>query len=205
MTDTINPRLAYLHKAIQHLAVASPTIAATLGTQRDMLLQSQDTDLSISQKEWRMYRQATCGACGNCFMPGWSSTSSLSGNSTNGISNKTRVKPETKITKEIAHSCLRCGRNTIIPLEHRPPRHMRKKVTRRIDSSSTNLQRISPSTIPSIAIKETMGAAPPKTASASSKQRAKARKGGLQAMLAQSKAQSSAKPGLGLDLMDFMQ
>ncbi|KAF2002874.1 hypothetical protein P154DRAFT_487823 [Amniculicola lignicola CBS 123094] len=40
-----------------------------------------------------------------------------------------------------------------------------------------------------------------KSANATSKQRAKARKGGLQALLTQNKSQTE---GLGLDLMDFM-
>ncbi|KAF2691317.1 hypothetical protein K458DRAFT_287683 [Lentithecium fluviatile CBS 122367] len=43
-----------------------------------------------------------------------------------------------------------------------------------------------------------------KSANATSKQRKKARKGGLQAMLDKNKTTNSA-PGLGLDFMDFMQ
>ncbi|KAL1599729.1 hypothetical protein SLS60_007532 [Paraconiothyrium brasiliense] len=43
-----------------------------------------------------------------------------------------------------------------------------------------------------------------KSANATSKQRKKSRKGGLQAMLEKNKSQSSGS-GLGLDLMDFMQ
>ncbi|KAH7130616.1 hypothetical protein B0J11DRAFT_429520 [Dendryphion nanum] len=199
-TNALNSKLAFLQTAIHKIAVESPTVAATLGAERDLLLQSLDADLNMSAKELRQLRQETCGACGNLMTPGWSSSVIQLKQLTKGKIRRKKLQVKKSSVKEMVHCCLRCNRKTTLPLDYRPPKHTRKPVLRETGSVPSTIGVV----VPVMETPEIKNSAP-KTASTSSKQRAKARKGGLQAMLAQSKVQASSKPGLGLDLMDFMQ
>ncbi|KAF2706609.1 hypothetical protein K504DRAFT_470687 [Pleomassaria siparia CBS 279.74] len=194
--DLLQSRLDFLREAAHLLAIPSPTTSATLGTARDRLFEEHDADLDAPKKEWNALRREVCGACGNLMIPGrtcevaYHVRSKVIGKKANKDTSKpasTSERPE----KDVVYSCLRCNRTTIQPLPPRPSRHA-KQLTRANDMGShmgaSNVHAKSTET---------------KAANASSKQRKKTRKGGLQALLDKSKTQTSGS--LGLDLMDFMQ
>ncbi|KAF2131571.1 hypothetical protein P153DRAFT_383665 [Dothidotthia symphoricarpi CBS 119687] len=189
--DSVGLRSKFLQEAAHLLAVSSPAASAFLGSARDRLF--EDTEQGIPAKDWDALRRETCGACGNRMIPGWSckiTTRTLSGvvvKKKPAIPNKS-TRPE----KNIVLDCLRCRRKTIQSLQPRPSRHIRKSKSR-VEAKST-LDLVQPT-------KEEENKVL-KSANANSKQRKKARKGGLQAMLEKNKTNSS-QGGLGLDLMDF--
>ncbi|KAF2472120.1 uncharacterized protein BDR25DRAFT_366880 [Lindgomyces ingoldianus] len=196
--DGFEPRLRFLKEAAHLLAIASPTTSATLGAERDRLLQSQEADIRASKKEWDAHRREVCGACGNLMIPGWScEVSSQSPRKHDKQSNQNKSKQLRSQEKAMVYSCLRCHRKTTQSLPSRPPMHLKRKSDWPQELTSSVEARESRTDYRSKILK---------SANVSSKQRAKARKGGLQAILAKSKAQNAGlQQGLGLDLMDFMQ
>ncbi|KAF2018978.1 hypothetical protein BU24DRAFT_405701 [Aaosphaeria arxii CBS 175.79] len=199
--QSLNSRLEYLDKAAHLLAISAPTISATLGTARDSLLGEQDVDLDMPSKDWRALRRDMCGACGSIMIPGWSCQVAHEVQLKSVKQGPKRRRHHTTERKDIdvVYTCLRCERKTTQPLERRTQRHMKKRSSQGPKTASIALP------TREVAKDDRPSKPNPKTASSGSKQRAKARKGGLQAMLAQSKAQTSKQGGLGLDLMDFMQ
>ncbi|KAF2739991.1 hypothetical protein EJ04DRAFT_262523 [Polyplosphaeria fusca] len=191
---SLEKRILFLQKAAQKLVLTSPSISASLGAERDKLLATQDADLEASKKDWDALRREVCGACGSLMLPGWScavSRESYASKSNKRIQ-KATLKPSSGRTKFAVYTCLRCNRNTSQPLPPRPPTRPKRL------SGGTATQ---PDTVSTGGRDEDVV---PKSVNASSKQRAKARKGGLQAMLAKSRRQGRTSPGAGLDLMDFM-
>jgi hypothetical protein len=188
-----SPRLNFLKEATKLLAVSSPTTSATLGAARDRLLQEQGADIEIAPKEWDALRREVCGACGSLMLPGWSCVISKERRSSiRAKGAKEEVLNKSRKEKDLVYSCLRCHRRTVQRLPLVPARRTgifkgHSKMNQSVSGTEdSNLGREK---------KES------KSMNASSKQRAKARKGGLQAMLAKSKTTSASK---GLDLMDFM-
>lgn len=82
---------------------------------------------------------------------------------------------------------------------HRETHQALRQKPRRKNAKPIPVRNAEPAPTPEKPVKEVDNA--PKTLNASSKQRQKARKGGLQAMLDKKKSQNSANGGL--DLMDF--
>lgn len=183
--DQTQLRAKFLQEAAYILAVPSPTTAAFLGNARNKLI--EDAEVDTSSKESDAYRRSVCGACGNVMIPGWSCKVSNKGNQ-RSIGNKSS-EPE----KSICYTCLRCQREThqTLPRERR-----RRKLTERLQPPVDTVP-ISEAT--TTTNKEENVAA--KTINASSKQRQKARRGGLQAMLDKKKTQDSGAGGL--NFMDF--
>ncbi|KAF2189761.1 hypothetical protein K469DRAFT_683155 [Zopfia rhizophila CBS 207.26] len=194
----IELRLRFLKESAHLLVISSPTTSAILGAERDKLLQTQEADLQASKKEWDTHRRELCGACGNLMLPGWSCEVTKESHTSKPKKREKTEKNEAGPEKSMVYSCRRCHRKTVQPLQSRPPKHMRKASA--LPKSTDPVSAIKDSSFQDDKTKVT------KAANASSKQRAKARKGGLQAMLAKSKTQSSGgqPEGLGLDLMDFM-
>jgi RNase P subunit RPR2 len=189
MTDLVASRASYLQEAAHLLAVSSPTASAFLGSARNRLV--EETESEIATKERDALRRETCGACGNVFIPGWSCE----------VSNKPKTQQKSHKAKSMGNTadfptttiydCLRCGRQTEQTLQTKARRQLKKSKTPvAIQSSITT----------SIRMKED-DSKTPKTANASSKQRQRTRKGGLQAMLEKNKSQKASQD---LDLMDFM-
>lgn len=191
------PRLRFLQAAAHLLAVPSPTISATLGAAHDKVLESQDADAKSHTKEWDLTRRGFCGACGNVMVPSWSCKVSQEIRPTTiaeGAKKDTLKCYSDRKAKEMVYLCLRCNRKTVQPLQPRTARHS--------EATSLGLTSVKPiSEANESTLQGTNRVV--KSANLSSKQRAKSRKGGLQAMLAQSKTQGSTSKGL--DLMDFMQ
>lgn len=183
-------RAHFLQEAVHLLAISSPAAAAFLGSSRDHFI--QDAGLEITPKEHDAHRREICGACGNVLVPGWSCkvySRPLSEGS--GRSRKTTKMPAKSPTRT-AYMCLRCHRETLQALQPKPRRQL-KKSSIRIEPQPA-VEEVKKS-------KKATDGPLNKTMNASSKQRQKARKGGLQAMLEKKKAQSSSLGGL--DFMDF--
>lgn len=189
----IDARLKYLREAAHLLCFTAPTATATFGLARGKLLEDQDLDLAAPPKEWDAFRREVCGACGNLMLPGRSCEVRNEPRPTTGAAGSKRPKQATRRERDVVYACLRCHRKTLLAIPLRAPKHMRKSAPKVKAEPAAVAPKDS-----SLADKNKVI----KTSNASSKQRAKARKGGLSAMLAQSKSQSSASKGL--DLMDFM-
>jgi RNase P subunit RPR2 len=187
--DPTEARARFLQEAAYILAVSSPTTAAFLGRARNKLV--EDAELEIPSKEADTYRRSICNACGNIMIPGWSCKISnhLPGEGpTKKDSNKSKNPP--KLEKSIRYTCLMCHRETNQALRQKARRKNKKS------TPAPDTEPVSASKKPAREVDNA-----PKTLNASSKQRQKARKGGLQAMLDKKKSQDSGNGGL--DLMDF--
>lgn len=188
MTDLVATRARYLQEAARLLAVSSPSASAFLGSARNKLI--QETELDTTSKDWDVLRRDTCGACGNLLVPGWScQVSTRQQAQRRSRRGKDGPKVSTLPATELVYTCTRCRRRTEQILQHQP---RRRPASQHVISSKSETSSSRPETEG-----ESKGL---KTANTSSKQRQKARKGGLQAMLEKNKAQKSTQ---GLDLMDF--
>lgn len=203
--DGFDARVTFLREAARLLAIPSPSVSAIVGAERNRLVETQDMHLRASMKEWNALRRESCGACGNTFIPRWSCEvsheSGLSGSKKR--SKRGTLKRPNRGDKAVVYTCLRCHRRTVQPLQTRPPKHTKNAVrvpgTEEPGIPSTDADRREQASSSKNNSKRA------KSVNASSKQRAKARKGGLQALVAKNNAQFPAGGGLGLDLMDFMQ
>jgi DNA-directed RNA polymerase subunit RPC12/RpoP len=189
MTDPVASRSSYLQEAAHLLAISSPAASAFLGSARNRLI--GDTESDVPAKEWDALRRESCGACGNLFVPGWSCEVSTTPKSQQVKSKGKSKASNPGASASMVYHCLRCRRKTEQPLQPPPRRQLKKS------------KAIATTQLPIIAGKLLIqeDTKTPKTANASSKQRQKSRKGGLQAMLEKNKSQTSKQ---GLDLMDFM-
>jgi hypothetical protein len=188
-TTAVELRSKFLQEAAHLLVASSPSASAFLGAARDRLL--DDAELDLAPKERDALRRECCGACGSLMVPGWSCQVSHQTQAVRGGTKKNLAKPATRPDKLLVYTCSRCHRQTVQTLQPKAPRHVAKK--QKVISSKPAL--------PVKKLVEEDDSKVTKSANASSKQRKKARKGGLQAMLEKSKAQSSSQGGL--DLMDF--
>lgn len=192
--EATEARLKFLNEAAHLLAIPSPAISATFGAARGRMLETNDIDLDMPQKEWDAIRREFCGACGNLMVHGWSCEVIRNLESKRMVKDKKEdtLKQSKSKSKDMIFSCLRCNRSTVQMLPKRASRHSRRAFRThkaQAAASADDMVREDKSSVL-------------KSANAGSKKRAKARKGGLQAMLAQSKTQISEQKGL--DLMDFM-
>ena len=190
----MDAKIKFLDAAACHYSLVAPATSAHLMLQRN----SEAADNSAPVEGCK-----ACKACGTIWIPG--STSRTSIVHEKATKTKTHLKRHRKADhagtpmKFMKVDCLICHRYERTPLQ---------------GSSSPNIQKPSvfnTRTVPSVsgfADKEPSNmpeSARVGTASASSKQRAKARKhGGLQAMLDKTKVSVNSSPGFGLDLLDLM-
>ena len=190
VADPIELKVRFLQEAAHFLAVSSPTTAASLGHARNRLV--EDGELQLPSKETDAFRRGVCGACGNIMIPGWScrvskNTHPKRQDKKDKVSTKETLKPD----KSIRYTCLRCHRDTHQSMQQRPRRQNRKSATSLDTGLATRTKRAT----------NEAGDAASKTMNATSKQRQKARRGGLQAMLEKKKTEASGMGGL--DFMDF--
>ena len=190
----MDAKIKFLDAAACHYSLVAPATSAHLMLQRN----SEAADNSAPVEGSKV-----CKACGTIWIPG--STSRTSIVHEKATKTKTHLKRHRKADhagtpmKFIKVDCLICHRYERTPLQ---------------GSSGPNIQEPSAfntRTVPSVsgfADKEPSNmpeSARVGTASASSKQRAKARKhGGLQAMLDKTKVSVNSSPGFALDLLDLM-
>lgn len=190
MADPTVARSNFLRDASHLLAASSPAVSASLGSTRNRL--AEESNGEITSKEWDALRRETCGACGNLMVPGWSCR--VEKPSRLHMTNKnvgSKPKNPKRVDSRLVYTCLRCYRRTtqVLPL---PPRRQ-LKVSKSLPETKLPIHPRQP-------VHEDHSKAP-KSANANSKQRQKARKGGLQAMLEKNKTHNSNQGGL--DLMDF--
>ncbi|KAJ8106188.1 hypothetical protein OPT61_g9705 [Boeremia exigua] len=185
LPDLVERRSNFLREAAHLLAVSSPTASAFLGAAQDRLI--EDAEIDLQPKEVDALRRAFCGACGNPMIAGWSCK--VAHQTEKRARNEKKLK-STQPAKHLVYTCLRCERQTVQSLQTRPPRHVRKSTARKAAQP-----------LPESKPKEQTDAKAVKSVNASSKERKKARKGGLAAMLEKSKAQNANQGGF--DLMDF--
>ena len=181
--DQTQLRAKFLQEAAYLLAIPSPTTAAFLGNAHNKLI--EDAEVDMPNKESDAFHRSVCGACGNVMIPGWSCKVSNIGKY------RSIGKKSSEPKKSTRYTCLRCQRETLQTLQ-RKPRKLVKRL-RPLSDTAPNLEATK-------ATKKEEDVAP-KTMNASSKQRQRARKGGLQAMLDKKKTQDSGTGGL--DFMDF--
>jgi RNase P subunit RPR2 len=187
-TEAIERRANFLREAAHLLAVSSPVTSASLGAAQDRLV--VDAELDLQPKEVDALRRGFCGACGNPLIAGWSCKVTHRSETRRVGKKKTPRTDTSQSAKHIVYTCLRCERETVQSLQVRPAKHIRRSTCRKAAQPIPE-----PKQQPHEASKVV------KSVNASSKERKKARKGGLAAMLEKSKAQSSNQGGL--DLMDF--
>jgi RNase P subunit RPR2 len=191
MTELIASRSAYLQEAAHLLAISSPSASAFLGSARDRLV--EDSEIEVPARERDALRRETCGACGYLLIPGWSCEVSNANQPRKGLAKgKTTSNCSPASDTNLVYQCRRCHRTTELLLQTQPRRQLNKKSTMPIIQKPGITTSDRPAKEDDTKIL--------KTSNSSSKQRQKARKGGLQAMLDKNKSQSSSQ---ALDLMDF--
>lgn len=185
-SDELSAGLNYLIDAAHLLRQKAPETSAHLMRQRDDLMLHNN----LTQHE--VQRQHVCGACGHIMIPGDKTLLKLEPREIHRLRRQAASQKKKKQDKPNAApsgptksiSCGHCGRDTTISLPA-PEAATRRKISR------------------ASAAKKTVPAEPQNqkmTANASSKKRAKNRKGGLQALLSAQQQKSATS----LSLADFM-
>ncbi|KAF3043180.1 hypothetical protein E8E12_007400 [Didymella heteroderae] len=187
-TGLVEQRSNFLREAAHLLAVSSPTAAAFLGSAQGRLI--EDAEMALQQKEVDALRRSFCGACGNLMIAGWSCKVAHQADRKKVRKDNKSSKGSTQPSKQVVYTCLRCERQTVQALQARPARHIRKLAAMKASQPLPEPKQQAPEVTKVV-----------KSVNASSKERKKARKGGLAAMLEKSKSQNSSSGGL--DLMDF--
>lgn len=187
-TGLVERRSNFLREAAHLLAVSSPTTAAFLGSAQDRLI--EDAEIELQPKEVDALRRSFCGACGSPMAAGWSCKVAHQANHQGVRRDNNSAKSSAQPTKQIVYTCLRCERQTVQSLQARPAKHIRKATAKKALQPLPEPKQQAPEANKAV-----------KSVNASSKERKKARKGGLAAMLEKSKSQNSGSGGL--DLMDF--
>lgn len=187
-TELVDRRMNFLREAAHLLTVSSPTASAFLGAAQDRLV--VDAELNLQPKEVDALRRGFCGACGNPLITGWSCKVTHRTETKRVRKEKKPSTDATRPSRHIVYTCLRCERQTVQSLQARPAKHIRKSTARKAAQ-----------TVPEPKHQPQESSKVAKSVNASSKERKKARKGGLAAMLEKSKSQNSSQGGL--DLMDF--
>jgi len=177
-------RLRYLNDAAHLLATTAPATSRQLMSKCNSLI----FDCELEQSE--SHKRQICGACGTIMTVGWATTLEIQSQRPRGKVGKALQKETRKPKKEMVYKCGACRRTTRfdIPL----PAAKRKTISTGHSKAAVPIQA------------KTATTATVHSANSSSKKRAKARKGGLEALLANNKAVEARQSGFGLDLMDFM-
>ena len=191
----LQARLNYLTDAGHLLACAAPDASAFLMSRRQALTSQHDMPISDIEK------QHVCAACGTILIPGCNSVLKIASDTALRQRRQRRPSagPKHRGEKQKADgvpvrtgaaktiSCDRCGRATALQLP--PPPIVGRQKKAKTDAARRG------------AVEKPE--APKPSANAGSKKRAKNRKAGLQALLAENKA-SASKSGSGLTLANFM-
>jgi phage FluMu protein Com len=212
-TDTTTPAQRHLQAASNLLLSTSPHASAFLAHQLRQLNPPTPSSHSNTAPD-------NCNACGNALIPGWSCTVSqrrlpeISKRST--TKSKVAKKPAVPRITHIDYKCTLCNSvNTVKSDTQAPTRRVKSKKslleskpivatdpvqpTTSTVTRPTNIKTSTPSPAPSTAVSSSSGQA---RGEADKKRNRKQKLGGLQAMLAKSKAPSTAPKAF--DFMDFM-
>lgn len=183
-------RILFLEAAARSYGVKDPSTSAHLMLQRNV--ESMPATKSVGEH----LVPFSCTACGTFLVPGWTSrTSLLSGpsNVRRRSSKGGKWKEKEKRTVHLIVECLTCRRHMKTPVDpSQKPKNKECASVIAIDGGS-----ISNPTV----FDERQR---PVKSNSHSRQRAKLRKGGLQALLDKAKQSPTLFPGGDLDLMDLM-
>jgi len=190
-SNEITARLRFLEDSAKLMSATSSATSAYLMSQVNQLMFDHEIEPSES------HRRYACGACGSLMIAGWTSTLKKETTSrrpiTKAKAGHSRPKKDENHRKTrasvLVYKCNLCTNDT----KHRIPnydtpafRRGHKKLAQSASSQTSSIK-VSKSN----------------SANTNSKKRSRARKGGLQALLA-AKKDNGASPGFGLDLMDLM-
>lgn len=213
MYPTVQARLKFLDAAAHlYLTTAPATSAQLMRERQDFVV---DNDIKLREAEVR----GSCQACGTISIPGSTSQTSISIDSTKSSKSRSQrrkrggndhtariAQGRGETQKIVIRECPACHRSTRIPMLL--PSKPSERNTGRQSKPQSALQ---PDSLPSKVEKLEGGPledeAPHQRPSSNSgsKKRARARKpGGLQAMLDKHKATQAHSSDFGLDLMDIM-
>jgi RNase P subunit RPR2 len=170
----LSARLRYLNESAHLLATTAPETSRYLMSRCNALIFDHQIEVDDKQK------MASCGACGTLILPGWEGILESHCERSKGIKKGKRQNRAVQ-SRSLVYECGTCGKKTQERVEPPPP------VKKNVVGASV-----------SKAPKQLTVSTP---AQSSSKKRAKARKGGLVAILAQKKTVDTSG---GFDLMDFM-
>ena len=194
--EAMEAKIKFLDASACRYAVVAPATSAHLMLQRN-------SEAAVNSVPLQIEGSRACRACGTILIPGSTSRTSI----VREKATKSRIRSiehgkdgrAGTPVKSLRIDCLKCHRYKKKPLQ---------------DSGGTNIKK--PSVLKAQTVPSVSGSADEKpsdmtqsarvgTASAGSKQRAKARKhGGLQAMLEKTKVSVNSSQGFGLDLLDLM-
>lgn len=205
--------MRHLEQASQLLMATSPALSAFLESQRITLASAS----SVSANRNEMLK--VCGACSSALVPGWSCKTSRIPSRLNR--DKKDVKKAIKKNKHghlqsaegqqiVIYECLRCHTKTKINITSQRPKAARRSKPEILALEESTAQTPAPFSKPAIlaGLSDTHRELSAKEndrsdIGANAKKRArKTKHGGLQALLAKSKSESTSRPGF--DLMDFM-
>ncbi|KAH0367932.1 hypothetical protein KCU65_g4257, partial [Aureobasidium melanogenum] len=212
-TDGITPAQKHLQAASNLLLSTSPHISAFLASQ---VQQSKSTSSSHSKEVLN-----NCRACGHALIPGWSCTvfkRRLPETSSKKSKTKSKVAKKPAITQHtyIDYRCTLCNRVNTAKSDTQAPARRSKSSLSSLQSKPTTtpglVQANATTTSKPAAATTSTPSSTPSTAVSSSSEQArggadkkrnrKQKLGGLQAMLAKSKAPASTPKAF--DFMDFM-
>ena len=208
-------RLYFLRASANHLAFTGSATSAFINSQADQVAFQAGETVKATKRHKTQYRD-TCRACGNLFVPGISSLTSvksdrvrLHGAKHSRTQNDSKIGATRPSLKHRIIDCQRCNtrtRTAIQPDTSNVKTLLNRKPTRLPFSPGSDRKKDTEVLPPGDGLptqSSSIGAdiAKPRN---SAKARAKARKKGLEAELAKSKKSASASNGLNFDLMDFM-
>lgn len=194
MKSNMEARLKFLDEAARTYAFKAPAISAHLMLERAAVVAENDI------RESRKDPKDICPACGTVSVPGVTSKLFIKGGGS--ILGGVKKRPFSGVTpppmKSLETKCLACHRvsKTAMAPSKSLSSNDRFNMGKAQDSKTNRLA--TTSSAPSLS------QAAPMSTNVSSKQRAKARKNGLHALVERSKGSNQADPSFGLDLMDFM-
>ena len=189
----------FLINSARLLAASSPSTSAYLSSKRTSLLYDSGKPLTQIQ------RREICPVCGSLQLPGWNGTltrppiekgRSSIGKPSSTSERKPRPAPRKRPLQFECHLCHHKTLEILSVAVERPTRAKR---------SASSIHEL-PTCVPQPSLERTSGTdvTRPKPEHSSSKKRGKARKRGLQALLAKGKQQSQSVNGSQFNLLDFM-
>ncbi|KAH7636175.1 hypothetical protein B0T09DRAFT_34060 [Sordaria sp. MPI-SDFR-AT-0083] len=214
----LSATLDFLTDAAHLLATTAPETSAYLMNQRGNLMFENELPPQSD-----VHRQHVCRCCGHIMIPGQGSTLKFE----HQKAVRKRAKAGQKFTKTPVQTkrqihlpeprkgpvkritCGHCKKQTEIKFPAPAPisrRSINLKTQPQQQAPKTTATGLKPNGAPTLGSLAGLSAQKPTpSSSANSKKRAKSRKAGLQALLDQSNASKSSRPGRGLSLADFMQ
>lgn len=197
--DKTSAREDFLINSARLLATSSPSTSSHLSSERTSLLYHSGRPLTQPQ------RRELCPACGSLQLPGWSGSLfrhptkqgiSLSAKARSIQTRRPHPQPR---DRQVVFECRACHQKTF---ENLPP--SQKSVHHKDQARSSNPNNPERVTLRNPQTALDSHPTPTRLENTSSRIRAKARKGGLQALLERSKEHSQSSAPSNLNLLDFM-